>query len=1245
MTGEPSTMSGQTWIKMSCGGGRKERRRRRVSRDIFATLATLVYTLFQFTSGFSPPPVPDDCTSQSFEAGIALDCKLSAINSAEEKTNFSVIPFQNTLKLDVSCQNSILVSHLEADAFRSLKFVKHLAIKGCNFQAIPPRSFWGLSQLESLAIHTPSTKSWMEVEVDAFYGIKSLRTLDLSENDIRQLSSNVMCPLNNLRTLNLSKNKLSAVSDIVVSSGCLGKVNQLDLSFNGLTGVDLIKNWDSLSHLILSNNNIHLVSSDAFSRLKVALKFLDLSSNSLASLPEPLFQEILYLNSVNLANNSISHLPKKLFKDQRDSLQSVDVSRNLIVRFDAGVFKHLKKLTKLDLSHNNLEAIEPESFRGLDALQSLNLGFNQLLALPAGLLRQVPALSSLQLSGNMLASLPDNLFAFTPQLSSLLLDKNTLQAFDDALFTRTPVLKVLDLSHNQLKEMALRSLSALQSLSISHNFLTQLKVSALMPSLWRLEASYNDFTNFTLAMENVPALQVIDWSNNQLSSIPRNAFARNHALQAVRLDGNRLERIEGLFQELPNLSWLNVSSNRLTVFDYAMVPSSLKWLDIHQNSINSLDNYFSKKTGLTYVDASFNRLTELGPQHIPDSIETLILNDNRIATLVPYTFFKKQSLVKVDLTLNKLQTIDRNSLRLSSDLLSQKGVQRPQFSLGGNPIKCDCHMSWFKNVNGENSVQNFPVITDLESIYCELLHSKDRSVIPLVDASSEDFLCTYKTHCFALCHCCDYDACDCEMTCPENCTCYHDNSWSKNIAECSSENLKDLPEQLPMDATEIYLDDNDIRELKSHNFIGRKNLKTLYLNQSKIFGVENHTFNGLLSLQELHLEDNTLTKLEGDEFQGLRILKKLYLHNNQLKTIGNATFKDLQSLEILTLHGNKLVQFAAWHLDSNPSLNSVSLTGNRWSCDCKFVEPFQNWMKRNRKVVEDMGSIYCFRSHQVVSDKTEEDTRVIVARNVSFCHQKSAFSRSQDNTDGDGTSPVHEYLPVLITSVSIVILVSVLCAVAFTYRSDLRVWFYTKYGIRFFQRIDTVADAEKVFDAFVAYSGADEVFVRQVLAPELEHGGKYVPYPNRYKLCLFYRDLPPQVCISDLIMQATDASRRTVVVLSDNFLKSEWSRFEFKSGLLQALQASDGGTLGRRKLIFVILGDIANRDVDPELRLYLKSGTVIQWGDKSFWEKLCYLLPDVSRVQPEDTYSFRYETVPRRAYGEEDSTRTMTIHI
>ena len=46
------------------------------------------------------------------------------------------------------------------------------------------------------------------------------------------------------------------------------------------------------------------------------------------------------------------------------------------------------------------------------------------------------------------------------------------------------------------------------------------------------------------------------------------------------------------------------------------------------------------------------------------------------------------------------------------------------------------------------------------------------------------------------------------MTCPDNCSCYHDQSWSVNIVECASRSFTQPPAAIPMDATEVYLPGN-----------------------------------------------------------------------------------------------------------------------------------------------------------------------------------------------------------------------------------------------------------------------------------------------------------------------------------------------------------------------------------------------------------------------------------------------------
>lgn len=499
------------------------------------------------------------------------------------------------------------------------------------------------------------------------------------------------------------------------------------------------------------------------------------------------------------------------------------------------------------------------------------------------------------------------------------------------------------------------------------------------------------------------------------------------------------------------------------------------------------------------------------------------------------------------------------------------------------------------------------------------------------------------------------------MTCPENCTCYHDNSWSKNIAVCTGADFSDLPDQLPMDSTEIYLDGNTVGELHSHTFIGRKNLKALYLNHSLISSVQNHTFNGLVALQILHLEGNSIKELQGDEFHGLKALKELYLQNNLIRSVNNVTFRDLESLKVLYLHGNRLIDFPAWQLSFNPNLNSIRLADNTWSCECRFVEKFHQWLLKHLSNVLDSQGVACVLDSEKIATASalvtmsdfkndENSLRLLEHRNnISNCQEAKIATHVQEKI-------VKNYLPLLAVTLAIFVILAVLVIFVFIYRDEVRVWLHSRYGVRFFQRIDDLEASDKIFDAFLSYSAKDDAFVRQVLAPELEHSG----VSSHYKLCLFYRDLPIQNYIADTIVQASEASKRTILILSENFLKSEWSRYDYKSGLHQALRNGKNG----QKLIVIVLGNVAHRDIDPDLRLYLKTSIVLYWGDRHFWDKLKYALPDVSKKEffcgynsmqlmssESDTNSFRYETCPRRtatfntSNSEQDSTRTMTIHI
>ena len=63
---------------------------------------------------------------------------------------------------------------------------------------------------------------------------------------------------------------------------------------------------------------------------------------------------------------------------------------------------------------------------------------------------------------------------------------------------------------------------------------------------------------------------------------------------------------------------------------------------------------------------------------------------------------------------------------------------------------------------------------------------------------------------------------------------------------------------------------------------------------------------------------------------------------------------------------------------------------------------------------------------------------------------------------------------------------------------------------------------------------------------------------NQYKCCIHSRDWSPGRPIPDQIFESVDSSRRTIIVLSRNYLNSVWSNLEFRSahhiGMKQNIQ-------------------------------------------------------------------------------------------
>lgn len=1153
-------------------------------------------------------PAIKDCEVTSVPGSqlVSLKCKLKTINSNLEITNFSAIPAMETDKLQIECSQMLFFqSALLNNSFYHLVNLENLDIRYCKIGEIPRYAFSGLSKLKNLTIKTYNTE-WtamsLTISSNAFQEQIQLVRLDLASNNIWTLPEKLFCNLDHLVFLNMSRNKLQRVEALSFGNyigRCARRLRFLDLSFNNFMilpqfSFEALKN---LTHLNISTNGVREIADQVFFGM-YSLEMLDISGNLLTTLPPELFKENKRLTKFYAQNNTISVLAPGLFTGL-DMLLELDLGHNNLSStwVNSETFMGLIRLATLDLSFNNIARLDMATFRDLTNLQRLNLQDNIISYIADHTFSGLFRLHTLLLANNKLTVLEANTFRGLTALTDLNANHNELIRIHREALGNSTILKNLHLKNNSLEEVpsVVHKLENLKTLDLSDNRINKI-LDTSFEGLLELSALYledNYIDNLTKhSLSPLVALQVLNCGRNYLKTIENGAFDKNPKLKAIRLDDNRLSNVHGLFTNLSELRWLNISKNRLDMFDYAFIPRELEYLDLRHNFLNELGNHFKieSQLQLKVLDASFNRIVVISAISIPDSIEIIFLNNNNITNVQPYTFFKKKNLTRVDLFANQIRSMDQTALRLSI-LDPTKPV--PEFYLAENPFECDCTFEWLQTVNIQEEPHQSPRVVDLTSIMCHLLSRRGTTFVPLLETHKLQFLCQYNSHCFSLCRCCDYDACDCEMICPPNCTCFHDDSWTANIVDCSTSQQQSIPKRIPMDASEVYLDGNELFTLSSHSFIGRKNLRVLYLNGSQISEVYNRTFNGLRKLKILYLNHNNIGILKGHEFERLTLLKELYLHYNRIYSLSNSTFVPLMSLEILRLDGNLLTSISANQFSENILLKSLWLGDNKLTCTCNFIETMKNWLVESNKLIADKENFICFINNTKV---------VHIPSYVGECSAKNLTTSYQHMVSKD-----YLFFPTISLGVCALILTVIL--IIFCNRGRMRVWMYAKYGVRLFHKSKIGEDSNKLFDAFVSYSSKDERFVTQILAPELERGS-----PS-YKLCLHYRDFPAGSFVSDTIFSAVDSSKRTILVISENFIKSEWSKYDFRSAHHEILRDR------KKRLIVILLGDVPQKDLDPDLKLYLKTNTFLKWGDARFWEKLKYAMPDAR--PPSRTHQLR----------------------
>ncbi|KAL3869473.1 hypothetical protein ACJMK2_042150 [Sinanodonta woodiana] len=168
--------------------------------------------------------------------------------------------------------------------------------------------------------------------------------------------------------------------------------------------------------------------------------------------------------------------------------------------------------------------------------------------------------------------------------------------------------------------------------------------------------------------------------------------------------------------------------------------------------------------------------------------------------------------------------------------------------------------------------------------------------------------------------------------------------------------------------------------------------------------------------------------------------------------------------------------------------------------------------------------------------------------------------------------------------------------------------------VHYFQPYEDQDD--RIWDAFVSYRSdpVDEEFVLKKLLPMLEK-------EMDFKLNIHLKDFTVGETIANNIIQAVQNSRRTILVMSKNYVKSEFTRFEYQCAQQEMLQK-------KHRIIPILLEDITDiKDtIDPTLKVILNSVTYIVWPGENnpkelqkFWKRLELSMPKMQKVKDKGT--------------------------
>lgn len=576
--------------------------------------------------------------------------------------------------------------------------LKELYLYNNNIQKFTDQDFKNVTNLEILDISGNCPRCYnapfpcnpcpnnspLNISKMAFKMLTKLRILRLHSNSLTHVPSEWFTSTTELRVLDLSSNFLARAIGITTFPQFLGKLEEVDLSFNyelqrypqTLRLSPSFSSLKALKILRLKGFVFQQLDPESIAPLKALknLEVVDLGTNFIKMTNLSILMELKSFKIISLSDNKISSPSDSQGADGfpvRDPLDwspmlAGDEYRHKEVR-EIHYFRYDEYARSCKYKDKELGFITSFVNRKCSRFgKTLDVSRNNIFFLHSRFLN-LGELRCLNLSGNAMSqSLNGSEFTYLTKLKYLDFSLNRLDLLYSTAFQELKSLVILDISNNN---------HYFESEGLTH----MLNFSRNLKNLKVLMMNHNKISTSTNTELESESLERLEFRDNRLDMLWRdgdtryvNYFKKLYNLVVLDISHNNLNFIpEQVFSSMPDkLSELYITNNKLKSFTWGKLIflQSLKVLDLSGNSLSSVPHVLS---------------------NCAKSLKKLILHNNQIVKLTPDFLKGAYNLKYLDLSFNIIKHIEKSSF--PRDVVNQMDM----LLLHNNRFLCTCNSTWF----------------------------------------------------------------------------------------------------------------------------------------------------------------------------------------------------------------------------------------------------------------------------------------------------------------------------------------------------------------------------------------------------------------------------------------------------------------------------------------------------------------------------------------------------------------------